>query len=101
MAKTGNERLAEALKAASNAAVGNVFNSRSITDKQRTFLVKKGYLKQIIRGWYLLDADLTTEESWRFSAYPWTVIKLKNRTQYLSALESASVGKNVSHFRNL
>ncbi|CAQ82837.1 MULTISPECIES: Fic family protein [Photorhabdus] len=30
--------------------------------------------------------------------YPWTVIKLKNRTQYLSALESASVGKNAKLF---
>ncbi|OCA54788.1 Fic family protein [Photorhabdus namnaonensis] len=63
MAKTGNERLAEALRAASDAAVGNVLNSKSITDKQRTLLVNKGYFKQIIRGWYLLDADLTTEKA--------------------------------------
>ena len=58
MAKTGNELLAEALAAAQKIAVGDIVNSASITGQQRTFLVKKGYLKSIIRGWYLLDGDL-------------------------------------------
>ena len=59
MAKTGNEWLAESLANAQRYALGNILESSKITPKQRTFLVKQGYLKKIIRGWYLLDADLS------------------------------------------
>jgi hypothetical protein len=30
--------------------------------------------------------------------YPWTVIKLDNREQYMSALEKASVGNDIKDF---
>jgi Fic family protein len=63
MAKTGNEKLAEALAVAGKAAVGNIINSMSIGDRQRTLLISQGYLKLIIKGWYLLDADLMTRNA--------------------------------------
>ncbi|MCZ4310157.1 Fic family protein [Vibrio pomeroyi] len=63
MAKTGQQKLAEALKTASNSAIGNVLSSKSLGEKQRTLLVKEGFLKKIIQGWYLLDADILTEKT--------------------------------------
>lgn len=63
MAKTGNQLLAEALDSAQKHAIGNIVESATISNKQRTFLVKQGYLKKIIRGWYLLDGDLTAQSA--------------------------------------
>jgi len=63
MAKTGNQLFAEALADISARAVGNIVHSKDIKDKQRTLLVKHGYLKKIIRGWYLLDADLSAHKA--------------------------------------
>ncbi len=63
MAKTTNQLLAEALKAVSEKAVDNIVHSKNTAPKQQALLVKNGYLKPIIKGWYLLDADLSTEET--------------------------------------
>lgn len=63
MAKSGNALLAEALTAAQKVAINNIVNSKDITSSQRTFLIKKGYLKTILRGWYLLDANLSTKHA--------------------------------------
>lgn len=63
MAITTHEKLAEALANAGNAAIGNILNSSSITPKERSLLTKNGYLKKIIRSWYLLDADLLAENA--------------------------------------
>ena len=63
MAITTHEKLAEALARAGNAAVGNILNSNSITPKERSLLTRHGYLKKIIRSWYLLDADLVAESA--------------------------------------
>ena len=63
MAITTHEKLAEALASADNAAIGNILNSNSITPKERSLLTKNGYLKKIIRSWYLLDADLLAEKA--------------------------------------
>ena len=63
MAKTVNELLAEALANAQKHAIGNIVNSVNITAKQRTLLIKQGYFKKIIRGWYLLDGDLTAKSA--------------------------------------
>lgn len=58
MAKTQNQLLAEALSQVIESAVGNIVHSKNIKPKQQALLVKQGYLKRIIKGWYLFDADL-------------------------------------------
>jgi hypothetical protein len=59
MAKTASEILASALERALNAASGNIVRSSDINPRHKTLLVKSGYLKLIIKGWYILDADVS------------------------------------------
>ena len=63
MAKTGNQLLAEALQAANDSAIGNIVYHKNIKPKQQALLNKNGYLKRIIKGWYLLDADLSAQKA--------------------------------------
>jgi hypothetical protein len=63
MAKTENQLLAEALAEVSKSAIGNIVHSKNVKPKQQTLLVKNGYLKKIIKGWYLFDADLSAQEA--------------------------------------
>ncbi len=63
MAKTSNQLLAEALAEASDSAIGNIVYHKAIKPKQQALLVKNGYLKKIIKGWYLLDADLSAQNT--------------------------------------
>ncbi len=63
MAKTKKEKLAEALLEAHNADVDNIVHSKNLSKTNRTLLIQEGYLKQIIKGWYLLDADLLTQKA--------------------------------------
>jgi len=61
MAKTINQLVAEALSEVSKNANGNIVHSKNIKPKQQAILVKQGYLKRIIKGWYLFDADLSAQ----------------------------------------
>ena len=84
MAKKAHELLVDALESASNAAVDNIVQSRFIKEKQLTRLKKAGFLKPIIRGWYLLDADLSTPETgtsvlWHESYWPFIEQYLRER----------------------
>ena len=63
MAKTENQLLAEALAEVSERAVGNIVHSKNVKAKQQALLVKNGYLKRIIKGWYLFDADIVTQKA--------------------------------------
>ena len=63
MAKTLNELLAEALSSVEDAATGNIVHSKNIKPKQQALLLKHGYLKRIIKGWYLFDADLSVQNT--------------------------------------
>lgn len=63
MAKTINELLAEALAEAQVSAIDNIVHSKNIKPQHRTLLIKNGYLKTIIKGWYLFDADLTAKKA--------------------------------------
>ncbi|CAH7398589.1 Fic family protein [Vibrio chagasii] len=63
MALTENEKLVTALKMAAKVADGNIVKSSDIPAKSKTLLVKQGYLKTIIKGWYLFDADVSTSEA--------------------------------------
>lgn len=63
MAKTGNQLLAEALAVAIDNAIGNIVHHKNIKPKQQALLIKHGYLKKIIKGWYLLDADLSVQKA--------------------------------------
>lgn len=63
MAKTGNEKLAGALREAAAIRVGNIVNSSNLKATTRTLLVSEGYLKQIVRGWYLFDADISVDKA--------------------------------------
>ncbi len=63
MAKTENQLLAEALAGVKKCAIGNIIHSKNINDKAQALLVKNGYLKKIIKGWYLFDGDLSTQKA--------------------------------------
>lgn len=63
MAKTGNEKLADALREASAIRSGNIVCSNNLKAATRTLLVHEGYLKQIVRGWYLFDADISVDKA--------------------------------------
>ncbi len=58
MAITQKEKLADTLTVAANVAIDNIVQSATLSGPQRTLLIKEGFLKLIIKGWYLLDADL-------------------------------------------
>ena len=61
MAKTENQLLSEALADISEQAIGNIVHSKNVKPKQQALLVKNGYLKRVIKGWYLFDADLSVQ----------------------------------------
>jgi hypothetical protein len=63
MARQAHEILADALDSASKLAVNNILQSRLIGEKQLTLLKKEGFLKPIVKGWYLLDADLSHSDT--------------------------------------
>ena len=63
MARTKNQLLAEALAEVSKSAVGNIVHSKNMNPRQQALLHKNGYLKRIIRGWYLFDADLVARSA--------------------------------------
>jgi hypothetical protein len=63
MAKTENQLLAEALAEVNESVMGNIVHSKNVKPKQQALLVKNGYLKKIIKGWYLFDADLTAQKA--------------------------------------
>lgn len=63
MAQIKNEKLAYALEKASNVAVDNIVQAKMLTERHRNLLVKQGFLKPVIRGWYMLDADITTQNA--------------------------------------
>lgn len=84
MAKTANQLLAEALTAIGEQALGNIVHSKNMKPKQQALLVKNGYLKSIIKGWYLLDADLSAQEAgksalWFESIWSFMAQYLSNR----------------------
>ena len=82
MAKTGNQLLAEALAAISEKAIGNIVHSKNMKPKQQALLVKNGYLKSIIKGWYLFDADLSAQETGKSAL--WFESLWSFMSQYLS-----------------
>jgi hypothetical protein len=61
MARTKNQLLAEALAEVSKSVVGNIVHSKNVNPSQQALLHKNGYLKRIIKGWYLFDADLVSQ----------------------------------------
>ncbi len=63
MAKTEQQYLAESLAEVSDCAIGNIVHSKNIKPKQQALLVKNGYLKRIIKGWYLFDADVSVQKA--------------------------------------
>jgi hypothetical protein len=63
MAQIANEKLAVALEKASSLAINNIVQAKMLTERHRNLLVKQGFLKPVIRGWYMLDADVTTTDA--------------------------------------
>lgn len=63
MAKTSQERLSIALQTAHDNAINNIVQSHRLDRRTVTFLKAKGFLKPIIRGWYLLDADVSAKNT--------------------------------------
>ncbi len=84
MAKTIHEQIAEALDDVSKSSVGNIVHSKNINPRQQALLVKNGFLKRIIKGWYLLDADLSAQNTgesalWYESLWSFIAQYLTNR----------------------
>jgi Fic/DOC family len=63
MARTKNQLLAEALAEVSKSVVGNIVNSKNMNPGQQALLHKNGYLKRIIKGWYLFEADFSAQSA--------------------------------------
>lgn len=63
MALTVNERLAAALEKASSLAVNNIIQSKLLPSRDQALLIQQGFLKSVIRGWYILDADVSTNHA--------------------------------------
>ncbi|UAA39623.1 Fic family protein [Paraneptunicella aestuarii] len=63
MALTENEKLAAALEKAASLSVNNIVHSKLLTARERALLNKHGFLKPIIRGWFMLDADTSTHNA--------------------------------------
>lgn len=57
MAVSTHQQLANALAHAQQVAVQHIVQSSFLKPMELRVLVKQGFLKPIIRGWYLLDAD--------------------------------------------
>lgn len=106
MAKQAHERLADALDAVSRVAVENIVQSRLINENQVTLLKREGFLKPIIRGWYLLDADLGESETgasvlwqesyWQFvSQYLQTIL---GEAYIVSAEQSLDIHTGINCF---
>jgi len=37
-------------------------------------------------------------QCWASGGYPWTIVRMKSRDQYMAALEAASVGGDIKPF---
>lgn len=101
-----SERIATALSAAKQAAArcrGNIVRSSDLVRKDRELLIRKGWLREIFKGWYYLtrpdlaDGDIT---AW-FSNY-WDFIRIylehrygKNYCLSADASFDLQVGKNL------
>jgi hypothetical protein len=59
MALSTHQQLAHALESAQKVAVQHIVQSSHLAPAELKLLVAQGFLKKIIRGWYLLDADHT------------------------------------------
>ncbi len=57
MAIPTHKQLANALTHAHEVARQHIIQSAHLTEQERKTLITHGFLKKIIRGWYLLDAD--------------------------------------------
>ncbi len=78
-----HEKLAESLKALRALQDRGVVAVRSgdLTRTHQERLVKNGFLQEVMKG-----------------GYPWTVIPLEKRDDYMAALESASVELDIAPF---
>jgi len=96
--------------------------SKDLSRMDRERLLKHGFLRKVLNGWYIASANdhgQGESTSWymamdgngridRFlmntmlasGGFPWTVIPVEERDTYMSALESASVQKDIKPFAN-
>jgi hypothetical protein len=58
MAETKQNKLADALQRATELARKHVLKSSSLPRKDRELLMNRGYLKEVLKGWYLLSRPL-------------------------------------------
>lgn len=124
---TQNEKLAAALEELRTLQQdgSRVFASKQLTRTSRERLVKHGFLQVVMKGcepepaaravlghWLLgyihpfpdgngRVARLLMNTLLAAGGYPWTVIRVEARADYLSALETASVDSDVRPFARL
>lgn len=63
MARSTQDKIADALKAAYRVVKDHVVQSKELRKTDLMLPHEEGYLKQITRGWYLLDADTSSREA--------------------------------------
>lgn len=104
MAKPISEKIADALEAARRVTVENIVDASRLKRPDITLLKREGFLKTIIKGWYLLDADLSapnTGESVLWQESYWAFIghylnSRLNEHYILSAEQSLDIHTGVN-----
>lgn len=63
MAIPHHQQLAQALEQAQAIAIDHIVKSADLKGNSLNLLVKNSFLKRIVKGWYLLDADIQAENA--------------------------------------
>ena len=53
-------------------------------------------MQEVVKGWYMLSNP--AERNGESTGYPWTVVRVTTRDEYMNALEDASVKGNIQPF---
>src|SRR5262245_40676455 len=77
-----NVSLAQTLEKAKKASQNHVIRSSNLTRREKTYLSKNGFLKEIIKGWYILlnSNDLEGESTFWYVSF-WNFLGVYLNTQ--------------------
>jgi hypothetical protein len=82
MPKTVHSKLADALERAKAAARRNILRSSDLSRGNRTYLLSRGYLHEIIKGWYVLTRPVEhagESTAWYAAFWDFLAVYLESR----------------------
>jgi len=82
MAETKQNKLADALQRGTELARKHVLKSSSLPRKDRELLMNRGYLKEVLKGWYLLSRPLDKDgesTAWHGAFWDFLSVYLEER----------------------